>query len=288
MALAALYCGRLLCSQLAGTTLIPAFRWAMGAGCIWFAWCLGLWFMLLSHESRWHGPLDRLAYIAAVLSLCPPMMVLGARRPTNRAWTGFVILPMIVVLCWPVVTMAMHGAWERRLELETPHRIAYLLVLVMSYGNYIGGRLTFPALLSGSALAMIVFTTSQQDASAEQMLAVILLSVGVLIGLRRLQTALWPADRFDRVWQEFSTLFGLVWSRRLLDRINAIAVKQQWPGRLHADGFHWDHAADDATQRQVEHALRWLLRRFVDPEWLDARLGHAATPEENERLSIDT
>jgi hypothetical protein len=239
-----------------------------------------------------------LAYIAAVLSLCPPMMVLGARRPTNRAWTAFVVAPMIVVLCWPVLTLALHGGWRRPLQLEMPHLIAYLFVVVMSLGNYLGGALSFPALLCGASLAAMGVVSADRYASPAKVhgaivgafvwLAVVALAVGVLGGIQRIRGATWPTDRFDRVWQEFSMLYGLVWSRRVLDRVNAIAEKQQWPGRLYADGFHWDGPMDEATQQQVEHALRWLLRRFVDPGWLDARLGSSAASSEPAKLSIDT
>jgi hypothetical protein len=277
----------------AGTTLQPAVTWAILVAGVWLAWLAGLSVVLAQGGSRWVGELTHLAYVAAVLALCPPMLVLGARRPTNRAWTGFVIVPMIVVLCWPVMTLALHGGWHRQIQLESPHLIAYLFVVVMSLGNYIGGALTFSTLLCGSGLAAIGMASAQRDSTWQDrtgIAAMVLLvsSLAVLIGLRRLRKATWPADPLDRVWQEFSMLYGLVWSRRVLDRVNVLAEKQQWPGRLHADGFHWDQPLDDATRQQAEHALRWLLRRFVDPEWLDVRLGHAAETGEAVGLSIDT
>ncbi|HUQ69587.1 MAG TPA: hypothetical protein VM165_08695 [Planctomycetaceae bacterium] len=276
-----------------GTTLQPAIAWGMVANIVWLAWSVGVSVALAQTDNRWVGELTHLAYVAAVLSLCPSMLVLGARRPTNRAWTGFVIAPMIAVLCWPVITLALHGGWHRPLQLETPHLIAYLFVVVMSLGNYVGGSLTLSTLLCGAGLATIGVSSAQRASAWEDLacvmtFALMVLSVGVLAGLRRLRKATWPPEPLDRVWQEFSTLYGLVWSRRVLDRVNAIAEKQQWPGRLHADGFHWDRPLNDATQQQVEHALRWLLRRFVDPVWLDARLGHAAETGEAVSLSIDT
>lgn len=276
----------------ANTSLVAARRWAFFAAIPWTLWLAGQFVVQVWQDRGWDGLLDHLAYVAAVLSLCPAMQVLGARRPTNRAWTGFVILPMIVVLCWPVITLALHGGWQRRLELETPHLVAYLLVLVMSYGNYLGGRLTFPALLTFAGLAFIGTVSAQtkhdvEHGRVEVALGLIVLSLGTLGGIRRLRRAVWSEDRFNRVWQEFSTLYGLVWSRRVLDRVNAIAVKQQWPGRLHADGFHWERALEDGTRAEVEHALRWLLRRFVDPAWLDARLG-STDKMESSPLAIDT
>lgn len=278
-------------SRLAGTTLVAVLPWMVAAAIAWGGWCLGLWWQIVQHEPRWSGILDRIAYLAAVLSLCPPMVVLGARRPTNRAWTGFVIVPMIVVLCWPMLTTAVSGSWERRFKIESPQLMGLLLVVVMSYGNYLGGRLTFPAFLAAAGVLFVGIDASQQkaywlDGPGVVVIALLILAAGLLSCARRLRTWPPPADRFDGVWREFSLLFGLVWSRRLLDRINAIAEKQQWPGRLHADGFHWERPLDDVTQRQVDHALRWLLRRFVDPKWLDARLGAAATMDTP--LTVDT
>jgi len=277
---------------LAGTTLQPAATCGLLVGSVWLVWLATLTYTM-EINLRWIGELTHFAYVASVLSLCPPMLVLGARRPTNRAWTGFVIAPMIVVLCWPVITLALHGGWHRPLQLETPHLVAYLFVAVMSLGNYVGGSLTFSAILCGASLATIAASSAQHKASGDEGLAavtfaVLILAFGTLTGLRRLRKTTWPTDPLNRVWQEFSTLYGLVWSRRVLDRVNAIAEKQQWPGRLHADGFHWDRPLDDGTQQQVEHALRWLLRRFVDPAWLDARLGHPATSDAAETLLIDT
>jgi hypothetical protein len=273
------------------TTLAALPSWMLAVGGAWGFWLLGLWATMLQENPRWAGTLDHVAYLAAGLSLCPPMLVLGARRPTNKAWVGFVIAPMIAVLAWPMVTLAMHGSWDRRLELETPHLCGYLLVVMMSYGNYVGGRLTLPALMIAVSLAGIGIATAQRKLDwhhGHDIIAACLFvgGAGVVGATRRLRAADWPADPFDRVWQEFSTLFGLVWSRRLLDRINAIAEKQQWPGRLHADGFHWDRPLDDGTRQQVDHALRWLLRRFVDVAWLDSRLGFAAMVASP--LAIDT
>jgi hypothetical protein len=278
-----------LSRALSGTTLQPAIAWGMMAASAWLA---GVSVAFARVDDRWIGELTHLAYVAAVLSLCPPMLVLGARRPTNRAWTGFVIAPMIAVLCWPVITLALHGGWHRPLQLETPHLIAYLFVVVMSLGNYVGGSLTLATLLCGAGLTCIGLSSAQSASvlarSGGVTVAVLFLAFGVLTGTRQLRKTMWPDDPINRVWQEFSTLYGLVWSRRVLDRVNAIAEKQQWPGRLHADGFHWDRPLDDATRQQVEHALRWLLRRFVDPEWLDVRWGHAATSDAVVNLSIDT
>ncbi len=81
---------------------------------------------------------------------------------------------------------------------------------------------------------------------------------------------------FDRVWNDFRDHFGIVWARRVQDRLNETGRKESWPGRIELHGFLWkdpaDVAARESANPKIEHALRWILRRFVDPEWIDARL----------------
>ena len=43
----------------------------------------------------------------------------------------------------------------------------------------------------------------------------------------------------------------------------------------------------DAMESRIEHALRWLLRRFVERSWIDRRLGPSAEPNTVE-LAVDS
>jgi hypothetical protein len=59
--------------------------------------------------------------------------------------------------------------------------------------------------------------------------------------------------------------------------VNETAINEQWPARLEFHGLVWhdpDTAAitRDAALARFDHTIRWLLRRFVDPEWIDERL----------------
>ena len=62
-----------------------------------------------------------------------------------------------------------------------------------------------------------------------------------------------------------------------MDRVNETSQRENWPVRLGIEGFRPEPASKasavqaEHTQR-VEHTFRWLLRRFVDPEWIDARM----------------
>ena len=103
-------------------------------------------------------------------------------------------------------------------------------------------------------------------------------------------------DRFDQLWLDFFDTFGVVWGRRIQDRVNFIAEKERWPTRLELQGFIWTGTSEEPSlqaltdevgaitdparavaEARIEHTFRWLLRRFVDPPWIDERLGTAPT-----------
>ncbi|MEZ6148255.1 MAG: hypothetical protein R3B91_23050 [Planctomycetaceae bacterium] len=64
-------------------------------------WLITLCWPVISPGTK-EGVDDLMWYSVALLSLCPPIAVLGARRPGAAAWTWFVILPMLAVLGWPM------------------------------------------------------------------------------------------------------------------------------------------------------------------------------------------
>ena len=233
-------------------------------------------------------------YLAAVVSLTPPIAVLGAQRPTCRAWPMFVLAPMVVVLIWPALAISTHAIGWRPLELETPHVVAFGLVALMGYGNYLGTRLSSPALLAGMLLTITVVAQSQSVAwSPETRLDVqsgcrLGLAIVILLAERIVRRPGLSDSRFQRVWDDFQTLFGTVWTRRLYDRLQNLAVKQHWNCQVLPTGFQWPEGPDGPTEAALEHAFRWLLRRFVDHCWLDERLGsQAAKAETPPMVSID-
>ena len=69
----------------------------------------------------------------------------------------------------------------------------------------------------------------------------------------------------------------MVWARRLQDRVNERATSENWCARLDVQGFQWDAEVSqtqrDCTAVRIDHTLRWLMRRFVNDPWLEARLG---------------
>jgi hypothetical protein len=270
---------------LAKTTLLEAWRWGIVALCAWG----GAWFVTEVVPLVRGGFVDQLWLGAAVLMVSPFIAALGARRPGSRVWSWFVVLPVVVVLMLPAVT-----AWNRDLRptplrLEFPMVAGYGLVLVMGTGNYLGRRFALAGCLVAAACLIVVCPMSDLGAriswprSVVHSAATILLSLGVWIGARQARRRTNEGRHaIERVWNDFRDIFGVVWARRFLDRVNDVACHEGWPVRLHFDGLA---SADDPskpvelTQEQsarIESVMRWLLRRFVDPEWIDERMAEAS------------
>lgn len=262
------------------TTTHTAWRWAVAAAGVWtLTWSLDHATALLAAPAA-----DHLWYASAVVALCPAMAVLGSRRPGTRVWTTFIQIPMLFVLGWPSLALLLQGHEIRGLQLETPQLAAYFLVLVMGAGNYLGTRYTLSSICYFTGLGLLVLGSSAAapgffaHRGICRAYATGLVSVAVIAAARTNRVNDVTADRFNRLWLDFFNQFGVVWGRRIQDRVNHVAAKEQWPGRLELHGFEWSTAPDHAIQASVEHTFRWLLRRFVDPGWINERLGPAPDP----------
>ena len=265
--------------RIGGTTLLSGWRWSfIAGGAWWLTWCL---------TSFWKTAYaDQLWYLTAVLALCPPLAVLGAKQPMSRVWTPFVIVPLILALGWS----ALASAWEQRAgphawQLEEPVILGYALVLLMTAGNHLTTRFAGPVLLWAVALVLVVLPVSPVaplvllDARSQLRGVASVLLVGAVFWLLRLLKRPWEGDTpLDRLWREFRDLFGVAWARRIQDRMNDLAVQHGWPVRLHPEGFAPAQsatpadAAAPAPALSPDQALRWLLRRFADDNWINRRL----------------
>lgn len=260
-----------------GTSLVLAWGWALAATlAIALAWLTtGI---TQTIPSPWD---DMLWYGVAELLLCPQIAVLGARRPGVAVWNWFVLLPLLVVLGWPVAAAALAGARPGSFTLETPPLVGLLLVLLMGTGNYAGTRFRLPfTLLVPCSVVLILISlksTSVLTPTAARMLAVWCVGAAAAIAWRAARRPGPVPTGPDRVWHDFRDQFGIVWAQRVRERINERSTLENWPVRLERDGFvaQTDGAGNDvaAADPRVEHTLRWLLRRFVDEPWLNARLG---------------
>ena len=242
---------------------------------------------------------DHLWYGAAVLGLCPLIAVLGSRRPGSRVWTWFIQIPLLLVLEWPVFSLWLQGTEIRGLELESPHLVGYIMVLIMGVGNYFGTRFTFSGITYGSACSLLVISTSAScpwwlaDRWSVRLWATCLMMLALMLIDRGNLKQPMKVDRFDRLWLDVFDTFGVVWGRRIQDRINIIAEKEDWPVRLALNGFTWSTSRSSesvrvATELRMEHAFRWLFRRFVDRSWVDKRLGSVAGESVDRVLPLDS
>ena len=296
-------------SALKHTTLMTAWIWSVFATMMWAT----AWFADLCANSMSTAVADHAWYAASVLALCPPMAVLGSRRPGIRVWAWFILFPMLLALGWPLIALRLQGSELRGLHLETPQVAAFTLILVMSIGNYLGTRFTISALIYGtSILAIVVSSWSGCPAWLTNRATVRFWSTFLnVLAIFMMWKSSRPVaqNRFDRLWFDFFDTFGIVWGRRIQDRVNFIASKENWPSRLELDGFVWSDESEPVipgvgiesanlqnlqqdTQHQdtnvtriesrVEYTFRWLLRRFVDPAWIDERLGVNSQPQDKD------
>lgn len=259
----------------AGTTAVTAIPWCWGAILLWIASTVVNW--LVPETSA--GLVDQFWYWTGVTSLCPPIAVLGARRPTDRVWPWFVLAPLVVVLGWPAMTLWTTGPVWIRLQVESPVAVGFVLVTVMGLGNYAGTRLSLSVMLAGFAILAILlpFATFAPEAAWHGRLretGVALMVLSLLLAYRAMRGTMHFDSPFDRVLWEFREMFGLVWSVRILERLQEQARRDQLKLEWTPHGVTWQDQSPverERAERQIAHTLRWLLRRFVSSAWLDAR-----------------
>ncbi len=270
-----------------GTALESA--WSCAA-LVWVFWLIVAGLTVadrIGQPSSLHAWIDVLWYLAAILALTPPVAVLGARRPTARVWTAFVLIPLVLVFAWPVLAAVRSSGGLVAFTLETPLLVGFVLVLVMGAGNYLGLRYSPSALLWTAGLLLVVLPLCPATAGW-----VLHVEPGRGVGALCLAVAAWFADRqaagsparalgagepLDRVWRDFRDLFGIVWARRIQERFNDEARKQGLPLRLGIDGVEdatgsSAAAFDRQSLAAAEASLCWLLQKFVDRDWIDQRL----------------
>jgi hypothetical protein len=157
-------------------------------------------------------------------------------------------------------------------------------VLIMSGGNYFGTRYTLSTLYYAAAILLLVapMSAAVPDIFPERSTARFIASLAILLAIaetnrRSKAVADGGINRLDVLWFDFMDSFGMVWAKRVMDRINESARHEKWTMQLELHGFVplvESPAAEEVlrTEERIEHAFRWLLKRFVDPEWIDARL----------------
>jgi hypothetical protein len=225
--------------------------------------------------------------VAAAGSFCPTMALLGAKRPQDRGWR-FVVLALWGILSLPAAYWLLIGG-VRDIH---PAQLGFLAILVgVGAINGLATRL-WPSALSYAAgqaalLAPLVWPTQPWLAGARGPLAGMALIVAAwMLTWMRMPAARGGATPWDRLWLDFRDEFGAVWGLRVMERMNAAATMYGWPVILSWSGFRprSEEGIHVDIPPAVEDSMRTLLRRFVSPDWIDARL-HAAGAAERAAIA---
>lgn len=264
-------------SLLTGLSVRSAGGWAIAA-CVVSMLSIGL--RILPNVPA--GVTSATHSVAATLCLTPLLDVLGARNPGHRAWPWFVITPMVVVLQWSTLSHLASERLQTPVTTPLPAAAGFLLVLTMGAGNYFGTANTAACLIGATGICLLALPLSELAAwpgDAFCLAGAVCLAVAALLAEGRLKSAVAPHGH-ERLWTDFRDTYGLVWARRVMDRVNQFADREQWPVTMTLDGFRPRRGPGMTTaelQRPVE-ILRWVLRRFADPDYLESRLSSKQAP----------
>ena len=265
------------------STAEPARRWAIAA----VLSSLATTTLHLATETVAIQVRTALLHLSVTIQLTPLISILGARRPGVRAWPWFVILPMILVLQWPSASQLMAESAETAIVIERPSSLGLMFVVVMGAGNYFGTRFTFAAILGALGiftqhLAVSEWAIDQGTTPGSGWLAAVG-SITVCIGVLQTNLRNRSSDstgQWQELWIDFRDIFGIVWAKRVADRVNQFAAREAWDHRLTLDGFiSVDSEPNVQPTKNIEkvtpregRVLCWILRRFVDREFLQRYL----------------
>jgi hypothetical protein len=257
------------------TTLMSAWWWVL-AGLIGWA-SVELWSGVFGTTV---GPLQRLRFAAVVLSLCPAISVIGAKRPQHAAWN------LVVLALWMITALPAAEAFflQRGGGIKIGDvRSAFLWGLILlGLVSYLPTRYWLAALLlfTGQIIALAPHLIFIRRAIAPQpefvglLLAVFAIVVAWFASRRRSTTE----NNYDAAWRDFRDAFGLFWALRVQERMNAAAKQFSWDLELDWRGFRrasdgaWISEIDPNSEPALRSTFKGLLRRFVTNGWIDQRL----------------
>lgn len=266
--------------ELEGLVVMYSWYWAVAA-------LGGLWLCLLSMvmQGRWIAPgwVSAAQYLAAILLLTPQVCTLGARKPGAGPWQWFVVLPLIFVLLWPGLIQVVNSHGNASIQLSGPAIAGFCLVTVMSAAPGMGTAATGAALAHLIAVLCCVWPCLSPSFHWMPLLTPFILLWASRMLLHELQRSTWQQNsesdlhqRMNAVWQRFQTCYGLIWARRIQDRMLQFQRSERWAVTLDIDGFHSLSGNSFLSSEDLAKPLesfRWTLGRFASPEWLDANLG---------------
>ncbi|MCC7083384.1 MAG: hypothetical protein IT427_00075 [Pirellulales bacterium] len=288
-----------------GTTLVAPLAWALLA---YTLINVVNWGIAPVMDRGTDTEAEKWIYIASIAALCPTVALFGAKRPQNRAWQ-WIVLAFWIVLSLPAIQsllmspgepLALHEIWQ------------WLLAIFILAGclNYLPTRFGGPCLLVALGQVALFWNflpwTSQLPSSNP-------LALGSWIFIAAIGAAFWKGRQtarvlsqyhgWNRAWLDFRDSYGVVWSMRIMERVNSLPAVRISEVRLRWSGCYetppeTSHVHGDATRNPNESsgetaqpnsplvqnlaspdvlvplgaALRNLLLRFVSKQWLDVRL----------------
>lgn len=266
-----------------GSTLMAAWWWSVAS---WTAIVLAQSCSIISADGN-SPRLAAIRWMAAVGACCPLVAVLGAKRPQDKPWQ-FIVLSLWVVLSLPAAQTLL----VRPDRPPAPHAaVGFFLAALAGAGVWNGFRTRYIfaalALGFGQCLLLAEHFLPALHHEAVNLVGMALFVVGWGAALAADRKRFAAATELDAAWIEFRDAYGGFWASRVLDRMNVSGRLQGWSVELAWHGFkkvevapsegvsatEGENAESAATSRQVVQTFVNLLRRFVSPEWIAARLG---------------
>ncbi len=234
--------------RLRHTTLRAVWWWSFGA----FSAVAAVELLATLAGSRIDHSLQPSRYAAAMLTFCPMMAVLGAKRPQSRTWQ-WIVLSLWFILLIPAIQWWLYRP-SNVMHVFTAWKLFLLVQLVIGLVNYLPTRYWASALLATAGQVLLVskhlplvgFSLPVFDHIA----AFGQIAMGPLLGLTALASAAWmvhladlrhrrPSAGIDHVWIDFRDLFGVVWAMRVGQQINTYSAMYGWHISLQWSGLRW-------------------------------------------------
>ncbi|MCH2201576.1 MAG: hypothetical protein MK102_06385 [Fuerstiella sp.] len=214
--------------------------------------------------------------LASAFLLAPLIDILGARNPGHRAWPCFVVIPMIVVLQWPAASQLFSQSLTTPVAIPLPTAACFVLLLTMGAGNHFGTANTVACLIGIVGILLFAMPVTEWSAwpgDGYCLTSSICLTVTALLVEGRLKT-MGRNRSHEQLWIDFRDIYGLVWTRRVMDRINQFSDREQWMVIMTLDGFRVRNSHTKVRDRvnRPKEIMRWVLGRFANDEFLDRYL----------------
>jgi len=273
--LAALICTVLLLMamrQLRGTTLVAPAAWSLGAVGILAVVELSAATAGWPATSPW---LVNVRFAASMLTFCPLVSLLGARRPQHGPWQ-LVVLSLLVVLCLP----AAEAHWVRggaAVSLGLWRAWFLLLLILMAAVLWLPTRNWPSGLCYSGGLGCLVsrqldwFALPAHFPAAAIALAAFCAGLAIA-AVRRTVGANSHLPPETILWRRFRDAYGALWALQVQQRIVDQAARRKWPVEVDWSGFEFPSQVETDALPQERREIRLLLvstlKRFLAPQWL--------------------